>query len=29
MSAIEYIVNMEQQIIKIVQLANDKIPFIE
>lgn len=29
MSAMEYIINMEQRIIKIAQLANDKIPFIE
>ena len=29
MSAIEYTINMEQRIIKIAQLANDKIPFIE
>ena len=29
MSAIEYNINMEQRIIKIAQLANDKIPFIE
>lgn len=28
-SAMEYIINMEQRIIKIAQLANDKIPFIE
>ena len=29
MSAIEFNINMEQRIIKIAQLANDKIPFIE
>ena len=29
MSAIEYNINMEQRIIKIARLANDKIPFIE
>lgn len=29
MSAIEYTINMEQRIIKIAQLAHDKIPFIE
>ena len=29
MSAIEYTINMEQRIIKIVRLANDKTPFIE
>lgn len=29
MSAIAYNINMEQRIIKIAQLANDKTPFIE
>ena len=29
MSAIEYTINMEQRIIKIAQLTNDKTPFIE
>lgn len=29
MSAIEYTINMEQRIIKIAQLTNNKIPFIE
>lgn len=29
MSAIEYTINMEQRIIKIARLANDKTPFIE
>lgn len=29
MSAIEYTITMEQRIIKIAQLANDKTPFIE
>jgi len=29
MSAIEYTVNMEQRIVKIAQLANDKVPFTE
>lgn len=29
MSAIEYTISMEQRIIKIAQLANDKTPFIE
>ena len=29
MLAIEYTIGMEQRIVKIAQLANDKIPFIE
>lgn len=29
MSAMEYIINMEQRIIKIAQIKNDKTPFIE
>lgn len=29
MSAVEYNINMEQRIIKIAQLTNNKIPFIE
>ena len=29
MSSIEYIVNMEQRIVKIAQLSKGKIPFIE
>ena len=29
MSAIEYTINMEQRIVKIVQLSNGKSPFIE
>lgn len=29
MSAVAYTINMEQRIIKIAQLANDKTPFIE
>lgn len=29
MSAIEYNINMKQQIIKIAQIGNDKVPFVE
>ena len=29
MSAIEYTINMEQRIVKIAQLSNDKSPFID
>ena len=29
MSAIEYTINMEQRIVKIAQLSNDKAPFID
>ncbi len=29
MSAIEYTIDMEQRIVKIAQLSNDKVPFID
>jgi len=29
MSSVEYTVNMNQRIVKIVQISNDKMPFIE